>query len=342
MMLVSDDQIVSVYDVRTGVQITQFLPSDTQRLVWSRGLREVSRCDLTAIDAPPLDVFMPWLHWVAVWDAAGTELYWTGPIVRLSAGRTALSVSARDVAEMMRVTRCPLGKSWEATDPATIARELWEAMVERHGLNTAGPVVRPDPKGERIDFTAKGDEELLIDTVDGLVRQGLRWSVVAGVPVFGPAPAQPVVALGEHDFLTELQVIRDGANVVNDLVLRTGKDLVRARTRAAGLQLEGIVDADTVSNAEAAARQYLRHRGRIRDAIAADGTNRLHPDAPLDVRSLVPSTRVTVEARGVLEVMELTSVEVAVESGATSVSVGLASVDDDPPELLKAGGYGVR
>jgi len=97
-----------------------------------------------------------------------------------------------------------------------------------------------------------------------------------------------------------------------------------------------------VTNAEAAARQYLRHRGRIRDAIAADGSNRLHPDAPLDVRSLVPSTRVTVEARGVLAVMEMTSVEVAVEQGATSVSVGLATVDDDPPELLKAGGSGVR
>jgi hypothetical protein len=122
--IVSDEQIVSLHTIN-GVQLYQFLANAQTALLWTRDLREVSRCELSlppSLDYTRLPDIVPWMHWLSVWDDTGQELYWTGPIQRLSADRTSMTISARDPAALMARTRCPITKRWDAADPATVAR----------------------------------------------------------------------------------------------------------------------------------------------------------------------------------------------------------------------------
>jgi hypothetical protein len=73
----------------------------------------------------------------------------------------------------------------------------------------------------------------------------------------------------------------------------------------------------------------------MREAVRLDGSGALHPAAPVTIGALIPSARVTVAAYGVLTPMELQSVEVSADGDDTTVSVGLESVEDNPPELIK-------
>jgi hypothetical protein len=125
--------------------------------------------------------------------------------------------------------------------------------------------------------------------------------------------------------------------MANDVVLRCADAQVRARVPAAGLNLQRLINLDSVfgvSNAEGAVREYLRRTAAVRDAVILDGQAVLHPHAPLTVDQLIPSTRVTVEARGLVALMELHSVQVSCDQQGASVAVGLESVDDDLPELM--------
>jgi hypothetical protein len=148
-----------------------------------------------------------------------------------------------------------------------------------------------------------------------------------------------MASLGPEDFLDgNLALVRDGSRVFTDVILRAADSKSRARVNNAGLSLQTIVDVDSlfgVSNADRATRQYLRFCSRMREAVVLDGSALLHPYAPLTIESLVPSARVTVSAYGAQSLMELQSMEVSMNSDNTSVTVGLESVDDDPPELVK-------
>jgi hypothetical protein len=73
----------------------------------------------------------------------------------------------------------------------------------------------------------------------------------------------------------------------------------------------------------------------MREAIRLDGTTQLHPAAPVTIEMLVPSARVNVSGYGILTSMEIQSVEVSAASGDTSVAVGMESVEDNLPELIK-------
>ncbi|EHI13139.1 hypothetical protein KEK_08157 [Mycolicibacterium thermoresistibile ATCC 19527] len=340
MMIVSAEQIVAVRTI-AGVQLYQFLASGYSHLKWTRALREVSICDLVV---PPADGYVripditPWLHWVDVWDDQGQQLYWSGPITRAEQGRDWLSLSARDVSALLARTRCPLTKRWDAADPADIAAELWAAVIEHHGLNIRS-LARRDPRGDRFGYDCVADETMADEVVGELVDLGLYWSVVAGIPLLGPAKREPVATLGEHDFIEGgLSVIRDGANTFNDVMLRTGDSVSRARLPMGGLNLQTIVNIDSmfgVSNADRAAHQAVRHTGTIRDAISVPEGATLHPDAPISIRELVPSVRINVEAFGLLSTMELEGVTVTCTQNETSVGVDLESVDDDLPELVE-------
>jgi predicted component of type VI protein secretion system len=108
-----------------------------------------------------------------------------------------------------------------------------------------------------------------------------------------------------------------------------------------GLNLQTIVDVDSlfgVSNADRAARQYLRYCSSVRDAVSVNGSAVLNPASPLTLQSLVPSARVTVSAYGVVSLMEIQSVDASFDDGDFSVAINLESVDDDPPELIKIEG----
>jgi hypothetical protein len=165
--------------------------------------------------------------------------------------------------------------------------------------------------------------------------------VVAGTALLGPAPRISMASLGEDDFIEgNLELVRDGSRMFTDVLLRGADEVSRARVNNGGLNLQTIVDVDSlfgVSNADRAARQYLRYCSSMREAVSTGGSSQLHPYAPVGIESLVPSARVTVNAFGVLTLMEIQSVEVGFSADDLSVSIGLESVDDDPPELIKIG-----
>jgi hypothetical protein len=341
--MILGSQIVSVHTALTGVQLYQFLPSDIAKLSWGRELSEVSRCE---VEGPTriVDEITPWLHWVSVWDDTGQTLHWTGPVQKVTYRRNGTTIEASDIGALMTRTRVPLTKQWEAADPSEIARELWAAMMDIHRLRGT-PLMRRDPLCDPFNFSSVADEQMLDQLMDDLVNLGLCWSVVAGTPILGPAPRMSMGALGEDDFLDgDLAVVRDGTRVFTDVLVRGADEKVRARVNAGGLNLQTLVDVDDLfglSNADRAARQYLRYCSRIREAVVLDGSARLHPDAPLTIESLVPSARVTVSAYGVLALMEVQSVQVTSTSTDMEVAVGLESVDDDPPELVTITDEGV-
>lgn len=344
MTVVSDRQIVSVH-TRRGVQLHQIVAGVNQASVrWRRESGEVSTCEVvcpvTADDAAVLAELQPWTDWVSVWDEGGTELYWTGPVVAPSVGRATATVACRDYSAVAARTRIPDTRRWEFAPLTDIAGELWDAMIGVHGLAVPSPIRLPDPYGDRFDFDVTADTAMLDDTLRTLTGLGLRWTVVAGAAVLGPAPRRPVAALGDHDFLGDgPRLVRDGLRMANDVLLRCADDEIRVRAPAAGLNLQALVRRDNVSgvsNAERAARQYLRRTAEVREVLTFDGATGLHPDAPLTADQLIPSARVTVEFAGRVQVMELHAVEVSCTPKGTTVTVTPEAVDDrDPNELAK-------
>jgi hypothetical protein len=333
-MRVVGTQVASLHTVG-GVPLYQFGASDLADLSWRRELSETSTASVV-VPTPLVETITPWLHWLSVWE--GNALQWTGPVQTVTYGRETTAIDAADISILMGRTRVPLTKAWEATDPAVIAAELWRSMLEAQRLNGA-PLVRRDPLLDVFDFDCVADAQMLDKLMDDLVGLGLCWTVVAGTVLLGPAARSAVASLGEDDFIDgNLTLVRDGSRVFTDVLVRAADDQTRARVNNGGLNLQTIVDLDSlfgVSNADRAARQYLRYCSTMREAVRLDGTTRLHPAAPVTIASLVPSVRVTVAAYGVLTPMEIQSVEVTQTTDDTTVAIGLESVEDNPPELVK-------
>ena len=335
-MRVVGPQIASLHTV-SGVQLYQFTTTDLMELSWRRELSETSTAT-AKVPTRRVEDITPWLHWLSVWDENGTTLHWTGPVQKVTYGRETTVIDAADVSALMGRTRVPLTKQWEATDPALIAAELWRSMMEAQRL-TGAPIVRRDPLCDPFNFECQADAQMLDKLMDDLVGLGLCWTVVAGTILLGPAPRSAIASLGEDDFIGgEMTLVRDGSRTFTDVLVRAADDQTRARVNNGGLNLQTIVDLDSlfgVSNADRAARQYLRYCSSMREAVVLDGSAVLHPAAPVTIASLVPSARVTVSGYGVLTPMELHSVEVTASDKDTTVSVGMESVEDHPPELIK-------
>ncbi len=348
MPVVTDDQIVNLHSITgagRGSQLYQFLPDNYHELTWTRMLRNPSKCTLVS---PPVDDsdrlpdIVPWLHWISVWDGQETELLWSGPILKARASRRGLTVEARDIGALLRRTWTPVSRRWEAADPATIASGLWDAMIRHHGINV-DPIVRMDPEGDRFDFQAVGERDMLDVVMDQLVQFGLRWAVTAGIPVLGPMPTTPVATLSETDFVgADIGVLRDGSASYNNVLVRGGgaDDLARTKVPMHGLDLQTIVDIEDmfgVSNVARAAHQYARHTASIRTALDLPDGTVLDDDAPVTIGQLVPSTRYVLSAHGLRELVELEGVEVQRIAGKATAAVTMESVNT-LPELADAAG----
>lgn len=342
LKLISERQhvVLHTYD---GIQIAQFTTERQLSMKWSRALRETTTLDLTV---PPragytnISDISPWLHWASVWDDTGRELYWTGPVQRVAQTSRSLQLRAADVSVYFRRTRCPVTNRWTARNPAIIADELWRLMIDSKGFNIKPRVLR-DPRGTMFDFEAVQDQEMLDQTMRKLTDLGLYWSVVAGTPVLGPAPLEPIVSLGEEHFASDqIAAVRDGTNTFNDVVLRGANTVARARKPLGGLQLETIVSMDDVfgvGNADRAVQEFVRHTGGIRDSIEMPSGAVFAPGVPLTIQDLVPSIRMTVTAYEMRRLVELETVNVTVAPNQIpQVAVDLESVDDEPPELMAA------
>ena len=338
--VIDDHQIVSIH-THTGVQLYQFLANDLIDLTWTRTHRTPSRCEINippTLDYHRMPDLVPWQHWMSVWDNVGQELYWTGPIQKVAANRDTMTITGRDMSALFTRTRCPITKRWDATDPATIAADLINATIDHHNLTTT-PIVRADPLGDRFDYRVTADERMLDSHIDELANLGLHWTVTSGTPVLGPMPRQPVAALNEHDFVGGgVTVIRDGRQFYNDVLLRAADSIAQARVPLTGLNLQTIVNIDSmfgVGNADRAATQYARHVSTLRDTIVLPDNTTLHPNAPIHISQLIPTNRVTIDAYGMQVLMQITGVDVRYTAQESSVSVRLESVDDHLPELVQ-------
>ncbi|QHB37764.1 minor tail protein [Mycobacterium phage Imvubu] len=342
MPVVTDDQIISLHTAR-GVTLYQFLPEHYSDSTWSRDQRDTSR---STIVLPPQDGLnelpdiMPWLHHVTVFDGERDTVLWTGPIQKASSNRAGLTLTCRDHAAYLQRTRDPITKRWDAADPAHIAAELWRLMADQQAITTR-VIERPDPEGERFDFAIEADEQMLDQTISSLVDKGLRWTVVSGAAIIGPVGLDPIATLGEDDFLGDgITLVRDGGAVYNDVMVRGADVRHRERVDYYGQNLQTIHNVDDMfglSNVKRAAQQYVKHTGTVRTRLELPPSTVLHPDAPVSIDELMPSTRFIIEAHGIRQLMELTGVEVARRAGAASVSVSMESVEEDI-ELLKKQG----
>lgn len=341
-MLEPERQVVSLHTFK-GVQLYQFLGNSLMDVTWSRETSEVSRCEITVpslLDADDrMPEIVPWLHWVSVWDDTGQHLHWTGPIQKVSYTRRAMSISARDMGTLLSRTRCPMTKRWDIAWPSEIAREMFERMVELHGLSV-NPIVlpvHPIQYDERYAYAAKADDKMLDAVIDELVRLGLKWSVVSGVPILGRVSRTPIASLMETDFVGEgMTVIRDGAGFANDVLLRGGDSLSRARVEAGGLNIQSIVNIDNmfgVSNVDRAVKQHARYTSQFHDGVSLPQNAVLHPEAPVSIDQLIPTSRLIIDAYGLLLETELTGIDVSCSSDGSSVSIRVTGVNDEPTEL---------
>lgn len=344
MAAMPQEQIVSIHTAGRGVPITQFLGSELFDITWTREDSQVSRCDFTIpsyVDTDGLPSLTPWLHWVSVYDkddSAGEPL-WTGPIQKTTTTRESIVVNARDMAALHARTRCPIKKRWDIAWPVDIAKELLDRLVEFHGLNVR-PVrmpIHPLQYDERYDFAVTNDGTMVDKILDDLARLGLRWSVVAGVPILGPQSRTAFVSLTEDDFIGGgVAIVRDGSNTFNDVLLRGADNLAQATVPMGNLHLQTTVTIDNMfsaSNVDRAAKQYVSYYGRIHDEVTLPTDAVLNPNAPVGIEQLIPTARVIVDANGLLAPCELTGITVSQSPEKSSTSLRLVAVNDELPEL---------
>ncbi|QPX62142.1 minor tail protein [Mycobacterium phage Indlovu] len=337
MTVVTDEQFVSIHTA-DGVTMYQFSPEQYTDLTWTRRQRDASQCDITippTVDLDRLPTIIPWSHWVSVWDGVTDRLLWTGPVMKPVKNRRGLSVNAKDHAAYHQKTRVSITKRWDAADPSKPAGELWQSLIAAQGLK-ARPIVRVDPEGERFDYQVIADEQMMDQALGDLVQLGLRWSIVAGVPIIGPVGLDSVTSLSEDDFLGDgVNLVIDGAAIFNDVLVRGQGNEARARTSYYGQNLQTIVNLDhlsDVSNVAKAARQYVRQTGAARTRLDVPSGTELHPDAPVTIDDLMCSARFVIEAQGLRELMELTDVSVTRRSGGAGVSVTMKALPDRDTE----------
>lgn len=347
-MIAPERQVVSLHTFQ-GVQLYQFLANSLIDMTWSRESDTTSRCELTVpstLQDDKIPDIVPWQHWASVWDDTGQHLYWTGPVQKASFNRRAMSLSCRDMSTLFGRTRCPMTKRWDIAWPVDIARELIERVVELHSLDVEPIVlpVHPLQYDERYSYEAKSDEQTVDKMMDELVRLGLKWTVVAGVPVLGRLSRTPAASLSENDFVGEgMTVVRDGSTFANDVLLRGGDNLAHARIPIANLNIQSIVNIDNmfgVSNVDRAVKQHVRYTSKFHDGVTLPDNAVLHREAPVSLEQLIPTTRLVLDAYGLVFQAELTGIDVSTNADDSTVSIRVAGVDDEPTELAVVTGRG--
>lgn len=339
MPIIEPGQIVSLHSVK-GVMMYQFTARQQQNLRWGRALRDVSKASLTAgpmLVSGKLPDIYPWAHWMSVWSPDADKLYWTGPVQKLTANRYGTQIDAADPSAYLSRTRVPITKAWNGVDPCIPMNELWLKLCDLHGIGLL-PITQADPWGDLFDLSVTADSEMMDKTIKTFEGYGLRWTVIAGVPIIGPMPQEPIASLGEQHFLGDgIELIRDGTGTYNDILLKGGDDLARARVDlGAGVNLQQIVtvnDMFGLSNVQRATAQYVRQTAMIKTDIDVPSNAVLHPHAPVTIEQLVPSARFAVEAYGLRLRMELETLDV----NATAADVTVTPTFNEVPDWTEIG-----
>jgi hypothetical protein len=272
-------------------------------------------------------------------------LYWSGPIQKPVTDQFAGQIAAVDVGGLLARQRCPITEAWNMADPSVPALAVWQAMLAQQNVPSVIPVQRNDPWGGRFNITLTRDTETLDKTMQELEQMGLKWAVSAGVPLLGPMPLDPIGDLAYSDFLGQgIQVIRDGTQVFNDVLVRGPDNIVDARVELNGLNLQTIINVNNMfelSNVQYAAERYVLYTGAFRTNISVPANAILVPDASVSIDQLIPTARFAVEAFGIRTRQELQSVQCTVGHGATQVAVTLNEVPNytEIGKLQQTGGF---
>lgn len=326
------DYRIAVHDAG-GVAVAELPCADLTGLTWGRVLSEVSQCVVsgnTATTAGVVQMVRPWMHWVSVWRDA--EFVWSGLVTAFRVRSSRWEITAKDTATLMWRTRVPFTRQWVGEDPVEVAGEAWDAMLATHMLQV--PKARLMGSTLSYDVEAVRDRRMLHQLVDDLVQLGVEWTVLGGQGLFFPALRSEQLALShvrlsDCDFDAELEVVHDGSRLFTDVRVQ-GKNFASTAVRDyVGLRLQDLVSMDSLfgkGNIDRAARQAVARSVRPRAMLQVPQGAALMPDAPVDVRDLVPGVGIPVWtdlAGGVQAVLRLESVEVSVDGGVEKVSVTL-------------------
>jgi hypothetical protein len=328
------DVSVSVHTA-DGRVIGDFPCNNIQSFNWGRESVEVSTCSfdvLTESDPDLVEELLPWVHWVTIWH--NNEPGWTGPIQSAKLGRDITSISARDPSTFMWRTRVPITRTFTDTSPARIADVVWRLMYQLHGIH-AVPTVLPGVADDTFTVSAVGDQRMLHQFMDELVKVGLKWTVVAGRPVLGEFTQDPVAELAQCDFRTEFERRRDGTATFNDVRVQGQNWAQTAIVDLAGLHLQTLVSMDDMfgaGNIQRATQQYARDSATIRDALYVPPNASLHEQAPITLNDLIPGKTFIVHGDNASQLMRLDQVNVTGSPESIDVQVTLIAVQK-PGEL---------
>lgn len=323
------DVSASIHTV-DGRMVGDFPCNIVQGYQWSRESTEVSTCsmDILTQGAPELiEELRQWVHWITVWH--DDMPVWTGPIQTIRITRTVTSISARDSSTFMWRTRVPITRTFTDTAPARIADTLWRSMNQLHGMR-ATPTVLPGVVDDTFTVAAVSDSRMLHQFMDELVKVGLIWTVVAGRPVLGRFPRDPVAELYECDFLVELERRRDGTQTFNDVRVQGQNWAQTAVVELAGLRLQTIVSLDDMfgaSNIQRATQQYARDSATLRDELVVPGNASLHPQAPVTMDDLIPGKVFAVHYESISQLMRLDQMSVSGSPENFDVQVTLVALE---------------
>lgn len=324
-----------------GVEIGVFPCTTQQSVKWMREGNEVSGAEFTVHTQPNLELceeLRQWAHWATIWE--DDVPVWTGPLKTIRVGRSRTEVTCRDPAWFMWRTRVPTTRTWVDTAPARVADGLWQAMFQLHGI-AATPRVLDGSVSDTFTLSAKADSRMLHQTMNDLVKVGLNWTVVAGRPVLGTFPIDPVAELAECDFMVELDRVRDGSQMYNDIRVQGQNWARNAIADLAGLHLQHLVSLDDlfgVSNIERAAQQYARELATFRDTIEVPAGATLNPEAPVTLDDLVPGKVLLIHAGNVIQPMRLDQLTVSTTPETREVQVTLVAVENTGEIATLTGG----
>lgn len=313
-----------------GITIGELPCRAVPTVSWSREVNQVSRCEFQTVVSASEDLvadLRPWLHWVTVWD--GSSPVWTGPMQRMSVVGGVASMQCRDTGTFMWRTRVPITKKWTGLDPTGIAADLWAAMLDLHKIRAVPKVI--EGIGNTFNFEAVADSKMLHASMDDLTKIGLKWTVVAGTPVFGNFPTNAIAEFAECDFLTALEVVRDGVNTYNDVRVRGMNYGQTVLVDLAGLRLQRLVSIDDlygVANITKAAVQYVKEVATIKDLLVVPDGATLHPDAPVTLEELIPGNHFRVSAKDLTALLRLEQLDVVTTPNTRDITVTLESLPD--------------
>lgn len=293
---------------------------------WGRALNRSSACSSQANESDCLDFvneIRPWRH--EMWIYRDDDRIVRAPIVNVTPDEEAgtITLSGRDMGGWFDVrqffhTMTPKGIDLAYIFAGYVGYLLRGEMPEWGRIEAGDPPVYSDDPGLEWEVTPTGilgdrtiyrtDYKTGSSELEELSRTGVDWTIidsqmwVGGVEVAAPGgDGSPLALPGritDEFFATPPRVRRTGEGMANQVAVRGNEErLVRGGPDPVdGVLLQRVLDEYSIedtASAEALAEGYLA-RGEV-ESTYAEGDSNLAASAPIDLRTMIPGTRVLVD-----------------------------------------------